>query len=212
MKCRLIEQTGTRASLRIYWGDSRNRECPVKGYHNAEKYLTDSPDPEDRKFAGQPKDHADPAEWPTHCDGCGAPVPAGFFLNESHRAGEHSPQYQVFYRRLYNTASGKPEPGDVYWAPWYHDEDKQYRCQWDNCDDPRGHLIVILPNGAEWDVDSRASNCDMREDRTHRCWVRHGEPPNLHVDKSGHTCNAGAGSILNGNYHGFLHNGELTNR
>jgi hypothetical protein len=71
--------------------------------------------------------------------------------------------------------------------------------------------MVVLPNGHIWDVDGRASNCDMKEDRTHRCWVRHGDPPNVHVDKNGHTCHAGAGSILSGNYHGFLHNGELTN-
>jgi hypothetical protein len=40
--------------------------------------------------------------------------------------------------------------------------------------------------------------------------VKHGTAPNLHVDKAGLTCQAGAGSILCGNYHGFLHNGELT--
>ena len=33
---------------------------------------------------------------------------------------------------------------------------------------------------------------------------------NVHVDKSGDTCAAGAGSILIGGYHGFLHNGYLT--
>ena len=67
-----------------------------------------------------------------------------------------------------------------------------------------------LPNGREWDIDSRCSNCTLPDDRIHRCWVRHGEPPNIHVDKNGHTCSAGAGSILAGDYHGFLHNGELT--
>jgi hypothetical protein len=50
----------------------------------------------------------------------------------------------------------------------------------------------------------------MRDDNVHRCWVRHGtvgEP--LHVDKIGHTCAAGAGSISVEGFHGFLHHGVL---
>ena len=74
------------------------------------------------------------------------------------------------------------------------------------------HLAVRTPGGT-WDVESRASNCTMPNDDVHRCWVRHGDPrrpETVHVDKSGVTCGAGAGSILRGGYHGFLHNGELT--
>lgn len=92
-------------------------------------------------------------------------------------------------------------PGSMYWASWH-------ACSWDNCDGQ--HLHVVLPNGDHWDVDGRASNCTMRDDRTHRCWIRHGEPPLITVDKNGHTCSAGAGSILSGDYHGFLRNGVLT--
>lgn len=47
----------------------------------------------------------------------------------------------------------------------------------------------------------------------HRCWVRHGDvrAGNVHVDKNGVTCNAGAGSIISPDgWHGFLHNGYLT--
>lgn len=56
-----------------------------------------------------------------------------------------------------------------------------------------------------------ARNCTMPDDTTHKCWVRHGRPEDgsLHVDKNGHTCGAGAGSIDTGKWHGFLHNGEL---
>lgn len=236
VQCRLIHEIGTRAYLRIYWGDSSKRECSVGGYHNAVKPIGDSPKVGDWDFMDTPDDYQDPQMWPTHCRDCGAPVPTGYFLNQrSHylirtpdgveRPGTvddgervldsqgHAqtvcvPQYQVFHKRLYNTASGSPEPGDMYWAPWYHGNG--LCLYWDNCTDPRGHLIVVLPNGREWDVDSRAGNCDMQSDRTHRCWVRHGEPPNVHVDKGGHTCHAGAGSILVGNYHGFLHHGQLT--
>lgn len=81
-------------------------------------------------------------------------------------------------------------------------------CQlWDN--DSGEHLIVITPGGA-WDVDSRARNCTLKDDRLHRCWIRHGEPPNVTVDKNGVTCGAGSGSILAGDYHGFLREGCLT--
>lgn len=75
-----------------------------------------------------------------------------------------------------------------------------------------GRCLVVRTPGGDWTIDSRASNCTMPEDNEHKCWVRHGKPEDgtLHVDKNGHTCAAGAGSILCGSYHGFLHNGELT--
>lgn len=72
------------------------------------------------------------------------------------------------------------------------------------------HLCVILPNGNRWEIDSRASNCGSPYDYAHRCWVRHGEPPRITVDKNGPTCQAGAGSISSGSYHGFLRDGVLT--
>jgi hypothetical protein len=50
----------------------------------------------------------------------------------------------------------------------------------------------------------------MPNDRLHRCWVRHGDAPELTVDKNGKTCGAGGGSIVSGSYHGFLRNGFLT--
>jgi len=72
------------------------------------------------------------------------------------------------------------------------------------------HIEVVCPNGRTWSIDSRASNCTMKDDRVHHCWIRHGEPPNLTVDKNGLTCQAGAGSIQAGDYHGFLRDGVLT--
>lgn len=82
--------------------------------------------------------------------------------------------------------------------------------EWDNETGP--HLLVRCPNGdgtRDWDIDSRASNCTLPNDRLHRCWVRHGDPPNITVDKSGLTCSAGAGSIALPNWHGFLRGGQL---
>lgn len=76
---------------------------------------------------------------------------------------------------------------------------------------PDGLSIACrLPDGSDWHIDGRASNCTMKDDKQHRCWVRHGTIGEaLHVDKNGLTCAAGAGSIAVPNFHGFLHAGEL---
>src|ERR1051326_3854087 len=43
-------------------------------------------------------------------------------------------------------------------------------------------LVVRLPGGHDWLVDGRCSNCTLPEDNVHKCWVRHGVPPNVTVD------------------------------
>lgn len=95
---------------------------------------------------------------------------------------------------------------------------------------PDGKSLIVKIPGGDWHVDGQAMNCDSpcgicgvpykdHKDKghnyedskpDHRCWIRHGEPPNITVDKNGNTCGAGAGSILVKEYHGFLRNGELT--
>lgn len=70
-------------------------------------------------------------------------------------------------------------------------------------------LEVVLPDLTPWNIDGRANNCTLPADFEHRCWVRHGEPPAVTVDKAGVTCAAGAGSIDSGTWHGFLRNGAL---
>lgn len=67
-----------------------------------------------------------------------------------------------------------------------------------------------LPDGRDWAIDGRATNCTIPEDLEHHCWIRHGtvgEP--VTVDKNGRTCAAGAGSIATPDYHGFLRAGYL---
>lgn len=73
-------------------------------------------------------------------------------------------------------------------------------------------LMVRLPDGHDWAVDAEARNCTRPGDRSHKCWVRHGDPrrAQVTVDKAGETCAAGAGSIASGGYHGFLQAGVLT--
>lgn len=80
---------------------------------------------------------------------------------------------------------------------------------------PDGKSIVcIIPHGERgktwWHIDSRANNCTLADDKEHRCWVRHGTVGGeIHVDKNGNTCAAGAGSIGVPGFHGFLHHGVL---
>lgn len=119
----------------------------------------------------------------------------------------------TIYGFAWSTESGRLEPGAMYW-----DDDIDGSLYWDN--HPGPSLCVVLPDMHIWNIDSRASNCDMKKDRLHRCWVREGVPPNITVSKRGRTCHAGAGSILTHNYkegkitgvsfHGFLRNGYIT--
>lgn len=136
----------------------------------------------------------------TPCEKCGAPYAAE--LEESRSAGAHP---------LYDTESGMAESGCMYWrTTQLHEDGVCVFNRWTNCDGR--HLMVVLPNGHHWDVDSRANNCDKQEDTTHRCWVRSGNPETEPVTagKDGPTCTAGAGSIQSGDYHGFLVNGVLS--
>lgn len=94
-------------------------------------------------------------------------------------------------------------PGAMWWAPWYQDHYAGFD----------GKCLVVMTPGGEWIIDSQAGNCTRKGDKTHRCWCRSGEAPNITVGKEGNTCSAGAGSILidsgNRSYHGFLRNGYL---
>ena len=80
-----------------------------------------------------------------------------------------------------------------------------------------GLSIVCVLRYNDWKrhfyVDYNASNCTKKDERTHRCWVRHGTVGDqLTLDKNGNTCGAGAGSLFMGpnhEWHGFLRDGVL---
>jgi hypothetical protein len=198
-----VKEIGTRAYLRVfvYSGDS---SCSPQGYcHEAElEQVAESEVLEDWKLGGEPDDY--PAErWAQRmrCKRCGVDMSAF----KHHR--------QVFHHRIYAAGDwrGTPQPGDLFYASWYGCAERDSHCihGWTNCDGR--HLMAVLPTGREWDIDSRASNCTLKDENTHRCWVRHGDPETgvVHVDKQGHTCAAGAGSIAVPDWHGFLHNGQF---
>lgn len=136
------------------------------------------------------------SRWPKACGECGA-----VFDEEDPR--------QVFSEEIYVDAQGKEYaladnvPGMMYDARWLHDV-KGFL-------GPDGRsLHVVCPDGHAWCIDSRAKNCTMPKDENHKCWIRHGDPPKITVDKQGVTCSAGAGSIDTGAYHGFLRDGKFT--
>lgn len=144
------------------------------------------------------------------CDHCGESVPwdaPDVPCDCEPDCTETTPPLRRFgsSRTIYDTEDGRLHPGDMRLGVPYLEREHWCSGRWTNCDGR--HLYAILPNGHEWDVDSRANNCDMPDDFTHRCWVREGEPPLVTAGKSGHTCTAGGGSILAGDYHGFLRNG-----
>jgi len=141
----------------------------------------------------------DDPRWPQKCEACGTSFSA-------------SDEYQVFHTPLWvnpldgtlYTRQGRAEaPGMMFDAFWLHDHP-----EW--CGPDGRSIHVVCPDGHTWCIDSRASNCTMPEEKAHKCWVRHGDPPNLTVDKNGMTCAAGAGSIQTPKWHGFLTGGILS--
>jgi hypothetical protein len=177
---------------------------------------------------GDPEDHLE-SEWPTTCESCGSQVPP---MPEKElcpcgcgvmRLPEHAPIRHVFRRTLFATPDrswiGLPGVGDCYYADWFGcDKDGYCHHKWTNC--TGRHLIVhtpdpFTPEGHRWDTNGRASNCTMKDDGLHRCWVVHGRPElgeKVTVDKVGVTCGAGGGSIDTGRWHGMLTNGVLEKR
>ena len=200
IKCFWLEPTDKeRRYLRRYQGNSK---CSgTMSYHNAMVFAEDSKEVMDetvrhwvddgktvKDFEGDPR-------WPTHC-------PCGYEFQESDERqlfGSH------IYRRVDTgeemTLRDAPE-GAMWDATWYHDLGEGW------CGDDGKAIICRVPTNHDWHIDGPCSNC-TRPNEPHKCWVRHGEPPNLTVDKNGNTCAAGAGSILTSTWHGFLQNGEL---
>lgn len=190
-----IEPTGRdRVYLRRYESGST---CPNGSYHQAMVFIGE--ESESSRSIGDDHPHNDP-RWPTSCEKCG-------------NAFSDSDEWQRFRRAIYIRPDTGEEmllsdaPIGACWnASWFAERrEKGFYVG------PDGKCLVVKTPGGKWMIDSRASNCTIPEDDVHKCWIRHGCPEDgtLHVDKNGHTCGAGAGSIVCGNYHGFLHHGHL---
>lgn len=242
LRARLIRVVGTRFWLRIIWGTGAR--CGEWPYHRARRLIGAVPETktDDLAWPKRVADWPNPADWPNRCETCGLAVPRGYHLNDdwyyvlrkpdggteigpAHTDADWNrivcdgdgnrqhapgvPLYLVDSEWFYDTASGQPERGDLWWS------EHEGQCDWTNC--PGRHLVGNCPDGHHWDVDSRASNCSLPDDHTHRCWVIQGTPPDVTVGKAGPTCSAGAGSIQTysrspngqqvGSWHGFLDGG-----
>lgn len=184
-------------ALRHVW-----REEAEGGRHRTRRELVSREDP----------------RWPATCEACGEPF-------------QPDDEWQVNARELHRPVRGGHDFGEAL----YTIQDAPVGAMWDAhwmrdwFTGPDGISLFVKTPGGDWHVDGEASNCTRTQwgpkeidgvrhekvwlGRTHYCWVRHGDPrrpETLHADKNGDTCAAGAGSILIGQYHGFLHHGHLT--
>lgn len=204
IQCFLLEPTErVQVKLRRYTRDNAPDCCsayPGKySYHTTSAPFCEEPAEHDEqgyiKNGLKPVPAHDDAHWPKVC-ACGYVFQEG---DEWQRFTE------LIYRR---TDTGEETtlydaPAGAMWYAWWVD---QFHV-------PQGiHNLIVKTPGGDWEIDSQANNCTMKDDvkqERHHCWIRHGEPPNVTVDKAGVTCGAGAGSIQAGSYHGFLRNGYL---
>lgn len=209
--CFFLEETDqTRLLLRRF---ASGTACPKGSYHDAMVFLKNVPTRRITEPDGswhydshcEEKPGKDDPRWPLACD-CGH-----LFAPED--------TYQLFCDRLYRRLDTgeimtlrEAPAGALWYGAWLEDWEGIWK-------GPDGRILMCRTPSGDWNIDSRASNCTMPEDEHHRCWVRHGDPTDplglktgqpLHVDKASLTCQAGAGSIQCGNYHGFLHGGHLT--
>lgn len=194
-----------RRKFRRYASSGGMNCCPAGfGYHNADVFIGEVIADESPTCKRERETESDP-RWPTKCDHC------DYVFAEDD-------EWQVFYECVYVSGDGREMtlrdrvPGACWDAEWFY-KDSDGNPEPGRRVGPDGRfLIAVCPNGHEWMIDYRASNCTMPDDDEHRCWVRHGRPEDgtLHVDKNGLTCAAGAGSIIAGDYHGFLHDGKFT--
>ena len=193
--CRFIEPVGWRLRLTALWDGACSEGW---GCHAGRLLIDEILDPDaDPSLEGTLDKHWHDPWWASvTCDRCGAEGP-----------GVEGVKRSAGWKRFYDTETGNPAIGDMFWVPCWPMLHADKCFHWDNCEGR--HLYVVLPDGHDWDADSRAKNCTLPKDRTHRCWVRTGDPPNVHVSKTGHTCSAGAGSIATGKWHGFLRHGKL---
>lgn len=182
MKCFLLCKTGTvRQSLRRFCSDETKKCSGKYGYHNASVAFGVAP--EDAETPTPPHDHP---EWPKKCECCDY---------------DFTPEdtWQLFKENLFvrqdtgeQTTLRDAPAGAMWLATWMPPAFGSIHFKALPTDvQAKGHLIVKLPGGHDWDIDTGAKNGTG--------WTRQGEPPMVTARPS----------ILVPGYHGFLTNGEL---
>jgi len=226
IQCHLLTPTAVVEVFLRRFTFSNESKCPLNyGYHNANVILERRPKTEN-DICGDTHPHDDP-RWPKQC-GC------GYLFKDT---DEWQLNIHKLFQRSDNgelTTLHNATVGAMWFADWMenseytgpdgrtlvvrlpHNHDWIVDGRANNCDSPcakcgkvyhahPGGLCRTLQPGEDIHLITYV------DARPHKCWVRHGEAPNIHVDKNGVTCGAGAGSIGTPKYHGFLHNGHLTN-
>jgi hypothetical protein len=228
VKCFFVEGTHrTKLYLRRYRSTPRedDKKCPKTGYyHDARVSIGEAGEKSTPEgyIEGVPVElYQDDPRWPVKCDAC------GYLFNPA----DESDKDQIFQDSIYRRTDTGEEKGlcewqevpGAMWDAWW-----VAKAGFDSGPDGKC-LVVILPDGCPWTIDGTAHNCDSPcvhcgrpyhahndpktcpiyfDSRPHKCWVRHGAPPELTVDKNGVTCSAGAGSIVSAKgWHGFLRGG-----
>lgn len=148
--------------------------------------------------------------WPEKCGHCGEPFDPAKTEN------------QVFQEAVYVRYDGglgeftlRDAPVGMMWdAFWMRNsyEAGEHGPGWTNVGPDGLALVIQVPRKHPFQPEQRASNCTMKDDGRHKCWVRHGDARVglVHIDKVGHTCQAGAGSIVTPSWHGFIHHSRVT--
>lgn len=195
-------------SLRRYSANGSSSRCVDGNYHDAQLEcpelqctLYQLPDSDDSY--GDVFSHSYPS-WPTRCAKC------DYVFEDGDEWQFRPDRVHLTVGSAINYTLPKAPPGAMYYATWYEDRNLPDHT-WVSPHDKRA-LMVVLPGVHHWHVDGTSNNCTLPGDPVHKCWVRSGsvDQATVHVDKNGNTCSAGAGSIVVPGWHGFLHNGYLT--
>jgi hypothetical protein len=177
----------------------KDAPCPLgSSYHNAMTHLKDGPIEYYEAHGHKLYNKVDEPEMPQR-----SAFPA--LCKCGHVFGPSAVRH-VFHRQLFKRADTGEKlttddaPVGAMWNAWWEAEHRS---------GADGMSLTVKTPGGDWCIDARCSNCTKPNDRVHKCWIRHGAPPDITVDKNGVTCAAGAGSIVMPGYHGFLRNGYL---
>lgn len=217
INCVLLEDTGLENHYLRRYARMDGGCVGGAGYHSAMIFTRLLAEGE------KPRTTESDARWPATCERC------AYTFDASDARQDFT---QHVFRRV-DTGEQMELRAAPVGAMWFN----AWMAKYPDRTGPDGRYLVVRTPGGDWEVDSRCSNCDSpcehcgvpyllhteggkhghnpaacksyKDARPHKCWVRHGEAPNITVDKVGVTCGAGAGSIMCGTYHGFLRGGQL---
>jgi hypothetical protein len=181
IQCFMLEETRPKLFRRSLRRYNGEIPCQGRSYHNAATVI-DEIEFETQWCGGELSDFTDNEDtrWPKKCEHCDYAFQAGDARQQN---------WELLYKLLDGSlAELRHVPAGAMWnAYWMGNFGRG----------PDGLcLTVMLPNGIAWCIDGLSRNADGSRGSA---WTRSGAPPNVTASPS----------ILAGNYHGWLRNGEL---